>query len=91
LKHAHRIRFVELNFKHFLGRAPQSEAEVSRQVEILQSKGLEEEIRSYTGSDEYQNAFGEDTVPYLRSVVSQVSLGQNNYTKNALTEGQQQQ
>ncbi|MCT0201485.1 MULTISPECIES: phycobilisome rod-core linker polypeptide [unclassified Synechococcus] len=74
-------RFVELNFKHFLGRAPQSEAEVSRQVEILQSKGLEEEIRSYTGSDEYQNAFGEDTVPYLRSVVSQVSLGQNNYTK----------
>ncbi|MCT0213219.1 phycobilisome rod-core linker polypeptide [Synechococcus sp. CS-1326] len=80
-------RFVELNFKHFLGRAPQSEAEVSGHVTLLQNKGLIAEIESYTNCEEYLNAFGEDTVPYLRSVISQVSLAQNNYTKMLLLKG----
>ena len=59
-------RFIELNFKHFLGRAPQSQAEISEHTKILAEGGYEAEICSYVDSKEYQNIFGEDTVPYAR-------------------------
>ncbi len=59
-------RFIELNFKHFLGRAPQSQAEISEHTKILAEGGYEAEICSYVDSAEYQNTFGEDTVPFAR-------------------------
>jgi phycoerythrin-associated linker protein len=59
-------RFIELNFKHFLGRAPQSQAEISEHTKILAEGGYEAEICSYVDSEEYQSTFGEDTVPYAR-------------------------
>lgn len=59
-------RFVELNFKHFLGRAPSTQAEVSEHVQRLAAQGYEAEIDSYVDSEEYQNTFGENTVPFLR-------------------------
>jgi len=59
-------RFVELNFKHLLGRAPVSQAEVSEHIQRLANDGYEAEISSYLDTDEYQENFGEDTVPYAR-------------------------
>ena len=59
-------RFVELNFKHLLGRAPVSQAELSEHIQILANDGYEAEINSYLDSAEYQSTFGEDTVPYMR-------------------------
>ena len=59
-------RFIELNFKHFLGRAPQSQAEISEHTKILAEGGYEAEICSYVDSEEYQTTFGEDTVPFAR-------------------------
>lgn len=59
-------RFVELNFKHLLGRAPSSQAEVSEHVQRLAVQGYEAEINSYADSEEYQATFGENTVPYQR-------------------------
>jgi phycoerythrin-associated linker protein len=61
-----RNRFIELNFKHFLGRAPESVAEVAHHSAILDSQGYEAEIDSYLYSEEYQQAFGSETVPYYR-------------------------
>ena len=60
-------RFVELNFKHLLGRAPRDQAEISEHVRRLADEGFEAEIASYTYSDEYLNNFGIDTVPYARA------------------------
>jgi len=60
-------RFVELNFKHLLGRAPRDQAEISEHVRRLADEGFEAEIASYTYSDEYLNNFGIDTVPYART------------------------
>jgi len=60
-------RFVELNFKHLLGRAPRDQAEISEHVRLLADEGFEAEIASYTYSDEYLNSFGIDTVPYART------------------------
>ena len=46
-------RFVELNFKHLLGRPPRDQAEMMSHVRRLQEEGYEAEIASYTYSDEY--------------------------------------
>merc|ERR1711934_95336 len=59
-------RFIELNFKHFLGRAPKSQAEISEHTRILAEGGYDAEIASYVDCEEYQNTFGEDTVPFAR-------------------------
>ena len=53
-------RFVELNFKHLLGRPPRDQAEISTHVKLLAEEGFEAEIASYTYSDEYLNNFGTD-------------------------------
>lgn len=60
------MRFIELNFKHFLGRAPYDQAEVSAHLDLFISQGYEAEIESYLGSDEYYNSFGDNVVPYYR-------------------------
>ena len=63
-------RFVELNFKHLLGRPPRDQAEISEHVRRLADEGFEAEIASYTYSDEYLNNFGIDSVPYARTQTS---------------------
>ncbi len=56
-------RFVELNFKHFLGRGPNSQDEVSFHVQKLINEGYDAEIDSYLDSGEYDERFGEQAVP----------------------------
>jgi phycoerythrin-associated linker protein len=57
--------FIELNFKHLLGRAPQNKAEMLHHFTILQEQGYDAEIDSYIDSAEYQQRFGEEVVPYM--------------------------
>ena len=64
---ASQYRFIELNCKHLLGRAPLDQAEISRHVQLYNGQGYDAEIDSYIYSDEYQAQFGENTVPYARS------------------------
>ncbi|WP_245395491.1 phycobilisome rod-core linker polypeptide [Anthocerotibacter panamensis] len=68
---AAQTRFIELNHKLLLGRAPYDQAEISRHVALYTSQGYEAEIDSYLDSEEYQENFGEDTVPFLRGFTSQ--------------------
>ena len=58
-------RFIELNHKHLLGRAPHNKAEMLHHFTILQEQGYDAEIDSYIDSAEYQERFGPDVVPYL--------------------------
>jgi phycoerythrin-associated linker protein len=74
-------RFVELNFKHLLGRAPQDQAEVSEHIRRCVEEGYDAEIDSYIDSDEYQSAFGENTVPYFRGAKSQPGQKQVVYNR----------
>jgi len=81
-------RFVELNFKHLLGRAPRDQAEVMDHVKRMAEEGLEAEIASYTYSDEYLQTFGVDQVPYLRKQTSQQGGSTLGYTRaNAMDSG----
>lgn len=65
------LRFIELNFKHLLGRAPYDESEISFHTSLYNTQGYEAEIDSYLNSQEYLQAFGEFIVPYYRGFNSQ--------------------
>lgn len=67
-------RFIEMNCKHFLGRAPLDQAEISQHVQIYNNLGYEAEIDSYIDSEEYNNAFGENIVPCPRTESNQRTL-----------------
>ncbi|NEQ48742.1 MAG: phycobilisome Linker polypeptide, partial [Leptolyngbya sp. SIO3F4] len=74
------LKTVELNFKHLLGRAPDSGAEVSEHIQILAEQGFNAEIDSYLDSDEYFQAFGANIVPYFRGYQTQTGKGMTSYT-----------
>jgi phycocyanin-associated rod linker protein len=65
------VRFIELNFKHLLGRAPYDESEITEHVNLYIQQGYEAEINSYIDSAEYQENFGEAIVPYYRGFSTQ--------------------
>lgn len=60
------VRFIELNYKHLLGRAPYDQAEISYHLDLYNNRGYEAEIESYLSSPEYQESFGDNVVPYYR-------------------------
>jgi hypothetical protein len=66
-----RYRAIELNFKHLLGRAPDDYSETKAHSKILDEKGFEADIDSYLDNDEYQEFFGENTVPFIRGYRTQ--------------------
>ncbi|MEM6256456.1 MAG: phycobilisome rod-core linker polypeptide [Cyanobacteria bacterium P01_D01_bin.156] len=74
-------RFVELNFMHFLGRAPESQAELSEHIRRCVEEGYDAEIDSYIDSDEYQASFGENVVPFYTASLTQVGQSQVSYNR----------
>ncbi|MBW4543527.1 MAG: phycobilisome linker polypeptide [Symplocastrum torsivum CPER-KK1] len=64
-------RFIELNYKHLLGRAPYDESEVVYHLDLYHEKGYETEVDSYIDSVEYQTNFGDSVVPYYRGFATQ--------------------
>lgn len=67
-------RFIELNFKHLLGRAPQDQAEIAEHVRLYNEQGYDAEINAYLDSDEYISSFGENTVPSARGNRTQMGM-----------------
>lgn len=63
---ASQYRFAELNFMHLLGRAPDSQAEVSEHIRRYIAEGVDADIDSYIDSEEYASVFGDDNIPFLR-------------------------
>nr|QUE28703.1 ApcE [Porphyrostromium japonicum] len=59
-------KVIEQGTKHFLGRAPNNQAEIRFYNQMLASKGLVCFIEALTSSEEYRTLFGETTVPYRR-------------------------
>jgi phycoerythrin-associated linker protein len=74
-------RFVELNFMHFLGRPPQSQAEVSEHIRRCIEEGYDAEIDSYIDSEEYATSFGENTVPFNRGARTESGIKQLTFNR----------
>ncbi|MEM9136404.1 MAG: phycobilisome rod-core linker polypeptide [Cyanobacteria bacterium P01_F01_bin.42] len=76
------LRAIELNFKHLLGRAPESYAEISEHTVRLANEGFDAEIDSYIDSNEYFEAFGTNIVPYYRGFQTQAGRNLAGYTNS---------
>ena len=74
-------RFIELNFKHLLGRAPLDQAEIDEHVLIYREQGYDAEIDSYLDSNEYIDSFGEDIVPYPRHIMSRRGMKTESFNR----------
>lgn len=59
-------KVIELGTKHFLGRAPNNQAEIRYYNQILASLGLQKFISSLVNTMEYDTIFGDHIVPYRR-------------------------
>nr|YP_009313102.1 Phycobilisome linker polypeptide [Dermonema virens]SCW21356.1 Phycobilisome linker polypeptide [Dermonema virens] len=57
---------IEFGTKHFLGRAPNNQAEIRFYNQILASQGIKAFISSLVNSKEYKAIFGINIVPYRR-------------------------
>lgn len=58
------LKFIELCFKHFMGRAPKDTEEMHEYCDILMRQGVKELITAMLDSDEYDHHFGCFTVPH---------------------------
>nr|YP_009399115.1 phycobilisome linker polypeptide [Taenioma perpusillum]ARW68512.1 phycobilisome linker polypeptide [Taenioma perpusillum] len=70
-------RVIELAFKHILGRGISSLEEFQRYFSYISNKGLEGIIDSLLNSIEYADYFGEETVPYIRSLGQEAQESKN--------------
>jgi len=74
-------RFVELNFKHLLGRPPYDEDEWAYHTQLCEEQGVDAEIDSYLDSEEYVSKFGENIVPYYTGFQVGVAARTTNFTR----------
>lgn len=58
------LKFLELCFKHFMGRAPRDHAEIHHYSNILMRRGVKVLITAMLDSEEYRKHFGCFTVPH---------------------------
>nr|YP_010903085.1 phycobilisome linker polypeptide [Hypnea pseudomusciformis]WCH55139.1 phycobilisome linker polypeptide [Hypnea pseudomusciformis]WCH56732.1 phycobilisome linker polypeptide [Hypnea pseudomusciformis] len=59
-------KVIEIGTKHFLGRAPNNQAEIRYYNQILASRGLSYFVSILVNSIEYKSIFGTNIVPYRR-------------------------
>jgi len=71
------LKAIELNFKHLLGRTPESYSEISQHIQTINENGFIAEIDSYFDGDEYDRNFGDTLIPYYRGYTTQTG---NNLT-----------
>ncbi|HEY9806590.1 MAG TPA: phycobilisome rod-core linker polypeptide, partial [Candidatus Obscuribacterales bacterium] len=59
-------KVIEFLFRHLLGRAPATQAEIRQYNKLLADQGLKAAVEAVVDSPEYARYFGEDVVPYKR-------------------------
>jgi phycobilisome core-membrane linker protein len=59
-------KVIEYLFRHILGRAPATQAEIRQYNKLLADQGLKAAVIEMVESPEYDRYFGEDVVPYNR-------------------------
>jgi phycocyanin-associated rod linker protein len=74
-------RFIELNYKHLLGRAPYGQDEIAFHTDLYNTYGYQAEINSYIDSAEYLDSFGDNVVPSYRGHLTQRSQKTVGFTR----------
>tara|TARA_Y100001968_G_scaffold191715_1_gene175666 strand:- start:740 stop:1594 length:855 start_codon:yes stop_codon:yes gene_type:complete len=76
-------RSIELNFKHILGRPPLDQKEIISHIEILNLHGFDHHIDSLIDSNEYNEIYGTDIVPYPRCWNSPIGTKTSSFNNSA--------
>lgn len=76
------LKFMELSFKHLLGRTAHDKEEISGYTDVLTKHGVNAFFHKIFDSEEYRKAFGCHTIPYARDVKFHDSP--RNYLQNDL-------
>ncbi|MGD1936640.1 MAG: phycobilisome rod-core linker polypeptide [Cyanophyceae cyanobacterium] len=76
-----RYRYTELTTKHLLGRAPDNFEETKYHSGILDTEGFGADIDAYIDSDEYQEKYGEMTVPFYTGYKTQTGKNMVGFTR----------
>jgi phycocyanin-associated rod linker protein len=74
-------RFVELNFKHLLGRPPYDEAELGYHTGLCEEKGYDAEIDAIIDSIEYESNFGNNVIPFYRGFLVEPGVRTVGFTR----------
>ena len=74
---------IKLRYKHILGRPILEQFEVTQSSKILNELGYENHIDWLIDSEEYNNVFGEDIVPHIRSWNSPIGLQTNSFLETS--------
>jgi hypothetical protein len=75
-------KFIELSFKHLLGRTLHDKEEISDYTDVLTKHGYGAFFHKIFDSNEYRQAFGCHTVPYARNL--KINDSPRNYLQNSL-------
>ena len=73
------IKVIEYSFIHILGRMAKSSKEIESNIFLINESGFESHVDSLIDSLEYEQIFGADTVPYIRSLDSPCGLKTSSY------------
>ncbi len=75
---------IKLRYKHILGRPIKSQLEVRQSSIIINEQGFEDHIDFLIDSEEYNKAFGEDIVPFVRSWNSSIGFQTKSFLETSL-------
>tara|TARA_B100000700_G_C14976910_1_gene824334 strand:- start:74 stop:868 length:795 start_codon:yes stop_codon:yes gene_type:complete len=75
------LNFIEISTKNLLGRPIKNQLELIDSTKHLYQYGFKSYIDKILNSEEYRCAFGEDTVPFIRSWASPSGLRTSSFTK----------
>lgn len=71
---------IELNFKHFLGRTPDGLEDYRAKSAIYDSAGYDDFIDAFFDDGEFDQYYGEDTVPFYRGHLTTSNLSMAAFT-----------
>ena len=77
-------RFIELNFKHILGRPPFGQDEVIKSIKLLNDEGFDQHIDLLVDSKEYFELFGDHTVPFMHCWDSPCGVKTSSFINSSL-------
>ena len=85
-EHMNPIISIELNFKHLLGRPTLCKHEINHHVDIIIEYGYNAHIDSIIDCEEYDKVFGQDVIPYRRSLNSPLGMRSSTFELSLLQE-----
>ena len=74
-------KYIQLSYKHILGRSIKNKSEIIKSSILLHEEGFSNHVDWLIDSNEYNEVFGEDIVPYMRGWNSPIGFKTRDFLK----------